>query len=284
MRSVKFVSRVDAWAAGRLGLILRYTNGVWENFPSGSDQNLFAVTALGDSDAWAVGSAGTILHFNGDKWNPSPQAGQITLLDLNGAAFLNSSNGWIVGGNPPQGGIILKWDGVAWSSVYTCSEALYGIAIVRSDCIWFCGENRKLVKFDGAGFSDGPVLLGGSGTWWALSFPYQNQGWVVGDSGSIGRFTAGNWNLVASGVAEHLHGICLLADPTRGYIVGENGVRLLYGSDTISLEARGGEDLFSVDMPNELEGAAVGARKTFCRTAIPHRTRTRLPDRRVTRQ
>ena len=265
MNGVAFLDRANAWAVGDNGTVLRYaysSSSSWGIFPSSTDKNLYAVTAVSNGEAWAVGEMGTIVHFNGSTWSQHPDSGTITLLDLRAVAFINPNNGWAVGGAPGQGGVILHYDGASWTTRSMTASPLYGLAVVSSEYAWFCGEDRTLILFDGTNFITDPPLLGGVGIWRAIVFPYQRLGWVVGDGGTVARFTAtGGWVLnPASGVAttENLYGLRVLPDPEQGYAVGAAGVRLRVTDPVVSLEASGGTDLRGIGMPNPAEGGAVG--------------------------
>src|SRR6185503_2610401 len=59
-----------------------------------------------------------------------------------------------------------------------------------------------------------------------------------------------------------LFAISMLPDSGRGYVVGQNGVRLAFDGARFTAEASGGEDLLGVALLNELEGAAVGGTAT----------------------
>lgn len=404
LRAIAFFNRVDGWAVGDTGTILRYVrelpgipDGAWQNFPSGSDQDLLGVTVVSENDAWAVGVNGTILHYeraevsvsailrneggktffnltvvfildgpggefsfsNGlritttpvpdggtyvspsleflaesdslgtpslisleymtsggawifgeppdgaslplilrfvidriepgkmvqgmlrvrepaPKWQPDPQSQLLTLLPLHAVTFVNPQNGFAVGGDPAQGGIVLKYDGSSWVSATTTSDPLYDLFAIASDNVWFCGANRRLMHFktlvDGTSvFTKEPSPVADGLDWRAIDFPSRSVGWVVGDNGQIGRYStagAGGWSLHLQGGAltsATLYALSILADDGRGYVVGTGGVRLHYNGTAFEFEATGGNDLHAVDLVNELEGAAVGGNGSSAR-------------------
>ena len=280
MNAVSFADRANAWAVGNQGNILRFRLGSWNIFPSATDMDLFAVTSQGEDDAWAVGAGGTIMHWNGDRWAVHPASGVVTIKDLYAVAFLNENNGWAAGGDA-GGGIILHYDGTAWTVENLPADRVTGIAAVASDYIWFCGYNRSLILFNGTGFSAGPALVGDGLAWRAISFPYRRLGWVVGDNGAIGRFSPskytvpirqgwGTYYVDSYGItspptkgyattSSQLNGISVLPDPEWGYAVGAGGIRLRLGDDSLFREeATGGADLQDIDLVNHEEGAAAG--------------------------
>jgi len=197
----------------------------------------------------------------------------LTLLPLNAVTFVNPSNGWAVGGDPVRGGLILKYDGISWkSATITVSSmqaalisgtTLHDLFAIASDNVWFCGDNRRLIHFDGTSFSNETSPVADGLAWRAIDFPFRSVGWVVGDNGAIAQFstaTSPPWSEHSqSGLTlATLYDLSILPDDGRGYVVGTNGVRLHYNGASFELEITGGNDLRSVDMENELEGAAVG--------------------------
>ena len=269
LHALKFYNRTDGFAVGNAGTILRFVKGAWQNFPSGSDQDLLDVALVGSDQAWAVGVNGIILSFANNKWTPSPYSQALTLEPLHAVSFLNPSNGWACGGDPVRGGIVLHYDGSSWVTATTTIDALYGLALVGSDDIWFCGEHRRIMHFDGSQFAVqdpfstpySPIADGLD--WHAIAFPFKSIGWVAGDQGTVARFSS------STGVfATHLQGSALttgtlfamsmLPDTGRGFIVGQDGIRLFYNGASFEAEASGGPDLSGIALANELEGTAVG--------------------------
>ena len=282
MNAVAFSDRANAWAVGNQGNILRYRNAQWIIFPSATDKDLYAVATRSGVDAWAVGAAGTIMHWDGDRWAVHAASGVATSKDLFAVAFLNENNGWAAGGDGVEG-VILHYDGTSWTVEDSPPEIVTGIAAVASDYIWFCGKNRSLTLFNGTTFSAGPDLVGDGKDWRAISFPYRRLGWVVGDDGSIGRFSPSRyplpaqmgWGSYVSPSIVQLNGVSVLPDPEWGYVVGAGGVRLRLDDDGVfRQEATGGEDLMDIDLPNHEEGAAAGGTTITGPRVVMLRSRT----------
>jgi hypothetical protein len=276
LNSVAYSGRSVAWAVGQLGGIFRYGRLSWEVFPSGTGNDLYSVAAVGNGEAWAVGAGGVIIHYNGNSWDVDVQGSSLTLLDLRAVTFLNPANGWAAGGgSATPAGIILHYDGAAWAKVLSPTRTVYGVAEVSSDYIWFCGANGMLVQFDGTHFTEYTV---GTGDWRSISFPYRRLGWAVGTGGRIARFSPGTypapgWGPVASPTGLDLAGVCVLPDPEWGYAVGAQGIRLALGGDGAwRTEVTGGGDLRGVDLPNHMEGAAVGGTSAVRIVMVRERT------------
>ena len=280
LNAIRFITRVKAWGVGDVGAVVHFQNGTWSNAPSGSDQNLSDITIVGDNNAWAVGVNGTILHYSGSApsgvdatWTPVAESGVLTLLPLHAVAFVNQDNGWVVGGDSARGGIVLHYNGTSWVSATRTQDALYDLTILASDDVWFCGDNGRLMYFDGSEFTNRPGPPMGGLAWRAMDFPFLSVGWVVGEGGKIGKFSsvdpctgtggAPKWHLHCQGsslTTETLLDVSIVPveSMSRGYAVGTGGVRIYHDGGSFSLEAAGGEALRAVEMANELEGAAVG--------------------------
>jgi hypothetical protein len=261
LRSVKYLTRAQAWAVGDIGTVIKFESGSWHAYPTGTDRNLYSLCLAGSSEAWAVGETGTILHLKDGRWTPDPQSQRITLLDLLSVSFLNPANGWIVGGNAAMGGIVLHYDGLSWVTATITGNAVTDLAALSSDNIHFCGENRTLMRFDGNVFTPEASPLSDGAAWRGMAFPFRSLGWVVGDGGKIAKFSSGAWAMHTQGssvTTARLNSVAMLGDAVHGYAVGAGGVRLNYDSGVFALEAQGGEDLLDIDLPNALEGSAVG--------------------------
>ncbi len=101
IRSGAFVGNPssDVWLVGNRGTILHSVNdasGTWSVQPSGTTEDLFAVTADSATRAFAVGSGGTILHWNGAEWRemPSPTSANLRAI---AHGYAGSVDYWVVG-------------------------------------------------------------------------------------------------------------------------------------------------------------------------------------------
>ena len=118
-----------AWASGSGGRVVRYdaATGEMEDRSTGVDAVLYGTWGSGPSDVWTVGGdpAGVgpvpaLLHWNGDSWDsvtPPAAADGKMLYKVWGTA---SNDVWACG----QGGIVLHYDGEAWSQVESGTSSL----------------------------------------------------------------------------------------------------------------------------------------------------------------
>jgi sugar lactone lactonase YvrE len=220
-----------------------------------------------------TGLIGTIAGTGAAGYNGDFLPTSATTLPLHAVTFLNAANGWAVGGDAARG-VVLHYNGSTWVSATTTIDPLYGIAAISSDNIWFCGGNRRLMRFDGSYFQLVASPVSDTGAWRAISFPFRSEGWVVGDGGKVARYSSvtGGWSSHAQGsslTSLALMGMSILPESGRGYVVGAGGIRLLLRDGVFAVDGIGGEDLYDVDVINELEGFAVGgvttARIMSCR-------------------
>jgi len=274
LNAVSFLNRTEGWAVGDAGTVVRFQKGAWQNFPSGTDEGLLSVAVLGTGEAWAVGENGTIAHFDGSVWAEHPQSGKLTVLPLHTVRFLSPSIGWAVGGSYcgscfGPSGIALRYNGAAWVSATATIDPLYGVEVLADDSVWFCGGTtlpagpRRLMHFDGTGFTSYACTPADGLSWRAVEFPFRSTGWVVGDGGVVWRYSSGTGCFAPDAAASSLttatlRSLAMLSGSAIGVAVGDGGVRLKFSGSVWELDALGGADLKGVDVMNELEGQAVG--------------------------
>lgn len=58
-----FVSDNNGWGVGKDGLIIRYKNGKWENYPTPTNKHLNRIWMLNDSHGYIAGNEGTLLEL-----------------------------------------------------------------------------------------------------------------------------------------------------------------------------------------------------------------------------
>jgi hypothetical protein len=197
------------WAVGAVGagtLTQRWNGSQWNVVPSpvpagATDATLRGVKAFGANDAWAVGdatmSAGNfprrtlLTRWNGTSWSivpsPSPDPNQNLLTAVDGVA---PNDVWVVGnlghdgyGGDTVAGMMLHWDGSAWTRVpVPGADATFSIIKLRdvvalaSDNVWVVGEafNRQMLRTV-------PYVLRWNGTGWHhITIPNAPEGGLRG--------------------------------------------------------------------------------------------------------
>jgi hypothetical protein len=189
----------NVWAVGSTGsgtLTERWNGASWSVVPSPNPPDatwslqLNGVKAFSGSDAWAVGSysaaaapvARTVIQrWDGTAWSivpsPNPDTEVNLLTDVDGAA---SNDVWAIGnlgheiyGGTPRRGLVLHWNGSAWSQVNvpgTTSDGtinfptLEDVFVVSANDVWIVGR-----AFSWTVFKIVPIALHWNGVTWQRS-------------------------------------------------------------------------------------------------------------------
>ncbi len=109
---------------------------------------------VGDSGALAVGFNGTTLSYDASAgWLVQPAPPRAHHINLLGVAFAGPSSAFAVG----QFGVILHWDGTAWSedpqSIALTQSQLNAVAFAPSGEGWAVGVNGTILHYDGQSWS-----------------------------------------------------------------------------------------------------------------------------------
>jgi hypothetical protein len=171
--AVAATSANDVWAVGSFTnrgefaqtLVEHWDGTSWQVIPSanvpGSNNELYAVVALGPNNVWAVGYWGNaasgfstlVEHWNGSSWSvvpsPNPQGDNF----LSAVSATGANDIWAVGRsrNPftfQTSTLIEHWDGNSWSEVFGFGvepeSAAYGVAAVSPGDAWAVGDGGGL--------------------------------------------------------------------------------------------------------------------------------------------
>lgn len=228
---VHFISDNEGWAVGWNGTILKTNNGGlnWSVQNSGTSDNLNSVYFISPLEGWIVGFAGRILHTTdgGQTW--SPQTAPVT-VNYWGVHFTSSTEGFAVGENT-----ILKTTdgGNTWiMPLSTAQYSLKSVFFTSSMNGYAVGTNYMI----GATAPGEGVLYStndGGNTWTPYVWPeglndvhFQtiNEGWVVGDNGSIFKTNNGGltWQTEISNLISLIRGVSFVS-PTKGWAVSMGG-------------------------------------------------------------
>lgn len=224
-------SRVEAPTSG---IILQYTNGVWQpaRVASSLPLPLFSVSLDSPHDGWAVGYGGTLVHFDGLTWSIAPGPARFN-KNLLGVAMLSPSNGWAVG----YGGSILHYDGRQWLQETSPTQFdLRSVAMPSAQAGWAVGDHGVILRY-----ANGAWSAAASPTTSALndvSMLSTAEGWAVGQQGTILHYRVEDdaWNPVFpdpySMQDADLYSISM-SNVRSGWIVG-NHTFLVYSSEVWS--------------------------------------------------
>ncbi len=175
---------------------------------SGVTTQLRSVFAVDLHLAWAVGDEGTLLRFDGTTWRDA-NAGLPKTTQLRGVWAASATDAWVVGGEPkPQGtldaaelGVIMHWDGLAWTRATGKFPALYAIHGKGGE-VWAVGGSSgspQLWRLYGSTWTPSGAALPRDVYGPALGVWVNGPDDVVVSSGdsnftSIIRFTGSDWN------------------------------------------------------------------------------------------
>jgi hypothetical protein len=263
-------SATNVWAVGHRDtgtLVERWNGSSWSIVsspaPSGSTNAALAgVKTFSTTDAWAVGNWTTstqpfirslIQRWNGSSWSvvpsPSPDPARNLLTDVDGAS---ANDVWAIGNVGVDGygetvaGLVLRWNGSAWSRVTVPgadSDATFSVpkledvVAISSNDVWIVGR-----AFHRALLQSVPYALHWNGTSWQRSFladgPGDNQGFsgvtalssskVYAFGSVVARWTGSAWvqESVVPGVLSDATAISPATVWAAGYRYDQNASQL----------------------------------------------------------
>jgi photosystem II stability/assembly factor-like uncharacterized protein len=207
------------WFVGDNGLVIQKLNGEWNTISIGSSVNLFDVFFTDNDNGWIVGDNGKIFYYDGNEF--TEQASGLT-TPLNGVYFTSSTNGFAVG----NGGKILRFDGVEWTPMTVNLTAdLLAIHGNGTSNIMAVGKTGKYAQFNGTSWLDGTYSNRDMNDVWVTP---SGKVWVAARAGRIFSYNGTTWSEQLVGTPPRdLQGVCFLNDQ-NGYIVGNNGTLLYF--------------------------------------------------------
>lgn len=207
------------------------------------------------TDGWAVaprtgdGGPSTFFHWDGSQWTEvqSGIGATITAMD-----FRSSNDGWAAGNVSCCGAKFFHWDGTSWT------EGDY------LQLNWPATDIDLLSN--GEGWAVGTTIARKSGNSWAvygsptseslnaINMVSANDGWIVGNAGTILHWDGAAWTAVSSPTTENLRDIEMLQSD-HGWAVGENGTILRWnGSDWSLVVSPVNANFYELDMVGINEG------------------------------
>ena len=150
-------------------------------------------------------------------WAPmsNPAGAEAYLMHVWG---LSRSNVYVVG----MGGLILHYDGVAWSQMASgTSDNLRSVGGLADSLIWAGGQSGSLFRFNGGGWTREPDPGFSVEAIWGRT---PREVYVVGNSGQVRQYDGAAWSPVASGTDMALLSVYSPTGPV--YAVGVGGTIL----------------------------------------------------------
>ncbi len=207
------------WFVGDNGTIIQKLDGEWINIPNVTTVNLFDVFFTDNNNGWVVGDNGKIFYYDGNEF--TEQTSGLTTA-INGVYFTSPTNGFAVG----NGGKILRFDGNNWTPMTVNLTAdLLAINGNGENNIWAVGKTGKYAQFNGTTWADGSYSNRDMNDVWVTA---AGKVWVAAKAGRIFNYDGTSWSEQTVGAPPRdLQGVCFLNEQ-NGYIVGNNGTLLYF--------------------------------------------------------
>ena len=249
---------LNGWAVGNGGKIFQLDNrSTWTSVPSGTTENLNAVTAIWNSTTppvvhgWAVGNNGTILSNTAGSWVTEVSPVTVKLNGISRRIFSFAGPAYDLYAVGDAGTIIRRLNAsnlttpTQWEIQTSGTTAnLNAISMVvfatgfGSTAGYVVGDNGTILKTTNGGAE---WVAQTSGTTAKLNGVYAVTAlaaYAVGDGGTILKTTDGGttWTALTSGTTANLRSV-YFRDIQTGWVVGDGGVtlRTLNGGNTWSV-------------------------------------------------
>lgn len=272
LEGVSFVSDDLIIIAGHSGTILRSTNaGVnWNNIASGTSEHLYEVHFINSSIGYIIGNDGTILYTTNGGQNWIPQFSGTNTVEFTGMHFLNSSTGFVVGGNTGN-----MWkttnSGVNW---YTTPAGTFSylrdIQFINSTTGYFIGSNPDNLFSSTDGGNSWSFLAGNFGLNYFSFSANSNFLNIIDNSGNLFHSSNDglNWTNGLQGFNDSLNGVNFI-DMNTGIIVCDDGVT--YRTTNAGLNwtqhlSSTNDNLIKVELADQNTGYAIGENSTPLKT------------------
>lgn len=155
------------------------------------------------------------------------------------------------------GGTIIRWNGSVWSSVTSpVSNALNAVSCASASMCFAAGASGKILEWNGATWTQHDDT--GNDTWTAAHMVSTTDGWIVSSKGAVLRWDGVAWNTVSSPTNKSMNGISC-GWPSSCFAVGASGTIIQWnGSSWSTAASPTGVALNSVSMVSASDGWAVG--------------------------
>lgn len=168
LREAFFIDENIGWVVGNVNTILHTADGglSWDQQYAPNYPDLYSVSFINADTGWAFGSYKTILGTTdgGQNWQLLSQGSSNDYFTYYEGVFLNSTDGWVVGGNfmgNPGGKIMHSNDGgITWQEVYSTNVSLNSISFPDPDTGYVCGNNGRILKTTNGGQSWSVITTG----------------------------------------------------------------------------------------------------------------------------
>lgn len=204
LNTLAMISRTDAWAGGRDGLVLRWNGDSWQRQGVDVTGDVVAIEFPSANAGWMVTydvgtQKSTLQKYNGIDWSSREIPN-----DIRATAMTVSSDGtvWIFG----HGGRIIRFTDGVWSETLSPGyRTVLGATGTRDGNVWAVGEFGTVWKWDTVRWASVQTPIETHLN--AIACNDSGDVWIVGDGGVVLRFRDGRWKKVQTPSTAHLYGI-----------------------------------------------------------------------------
>lgn len=210
-----------AWAAGKLGLVARTTNGGkrWQVIGPVGNGDATAIACTSADTAWLGGADGVIWRTedSGLTWDVHI----ISQGDVNDLYFLDSKRGWAV---TTDGEVLRTQDGGdSWQKISSVAAWLRGVSFRDGNNGLVCGSAGYMARTADGGSSWERVGPAPNVKLEAVAYRTATEAYVVGEGGTAFRSADGgaSWAPLQLRTGQYLRDVAFAGN--YGYIVGGIG-------------------------------------------------------------
>ena len=223
LNGIHFINDDVGWAVGKMGYILRTTDGgqTWLSQMSNTTAQLNAVQFLNANVGFVVGDSGRILKTtNGcDTWTRLTSSYNYWISSLH---FVNENYGWLGAGNY----ILATTDGGSnWTSYYQGAPyGIYGVYFLNQTTGFWVGFGGVRRTTNGGQTFTYLWDVPNNYSWNEIVFINSTTGWIVGDGGKVAKTTDGGTTWVEVGGVTISGSGMFFKDDNNGWIANYYGI------------------------------------------------------------
>ncbi len=238
--SASFPTEKDGWACGRLGTILKTSDGgnTWTSQNSGTRYTLSSIFFSDAQNGWAVGDVGTILHTKdgGKTWEQQKSPIKTFIMAV---YFTDAKTGWASSENTTI--LHTKDGGQTWEVQFKDQDfILKRISFCDAQNGWVVGEYgyvyhttdggvnwKKQAGFSGFNEETGEMI--GGNFVFDVKAVDPKTAWIVGIDGYIAKTTDGGntWQPQANKGVPKAHVFAVNTNGNGSLFVGGNGFLMM---------------------------------------------------------
>lgn len=277
LSAVDFIDKFYGWAVGDRGTIISTWDGgkTWTAQNSGTENRLTDVQFYSKNIGWASGFSTDIFRTENGGATWQSIATPVVGTPNRSICFVDSLNGWLVGGGVLEPGWILHSDnsGLNWRrQTPGLLPRLMDVFFLDPSHGWVVGDSGYIAHTSDGGLNWQMQSSTGSGRLEKVYFTSPEKGWIIYGGGNVLFTTNGGseWQKMFVGGFEGGLEDITFSDQQHGWLCG--GIGVLFSTQNAGLtwqEQFSGtrNALLAIDFVNSEEGWVVGTRGTILMTS-----------------